>query len=77
MLERTVLFGTILENVKAAYVDRDVDVDKLFQTGVNAMLGPSNSLGMALASMTSAAGRSFTVDQRADGFARSEGARAL
>ena len=39
VLERTVLFGTILENVKAAYVDRDVDVDKLFQTGVNAMLG--------------------------------------
>ena len=39
VLERAVLFGAILENVKGAYVDNDVDIDKLFQTGVNAMLG--------------------------------------
>ena len=36
--ERAILFGTILENVKAAYVDRNVDIDALFQTGVNSML---------------------------------------
>ncbi|KAL1522324.1 hypothetical protein AB1Y20_017316 [Prymnesium parvum] len=38
VLERALLFGAILENVKAAYVDTNVDIDKLFQTGVNAML---------------------------------------
>ena len=38
VLERTLKFGTILENVKAAYVDRNVDLDKLFETGVNSML---------------------------------------
>ena len=38
VLERALLFGAILENVKAAYVDSNVDIDKLFQTGVNSML---------------------------------------
>ena len=38
MLERTLKFGTILENVKAAYVDQNIDIDALFQTGVNSML---------------------------------------
>jgi C-terminal peptidase prc len=38
VLERTLKFGTILENVKAAYVDRDVDLDAIFETGVNSML---------------------------------------
>ena len=38
VLERTLKFGTILENVKAAYVDQNIDIDALFQTGVNSML---------------------------------------
>ncbi len=38
VLQRAVVFGTILEDVKAAYVDADVDIDKLFSTGVNSML---------------------------------------
>lgn len=38
VLERTLVFGTILENVRDAYVDAGVDLDQLFQTGVNSML---------------------------------------
>ncbi|MGB1601323.1 MAG: polyketide synthase, partial [Promethearchaeia archaeon] len=41
--------------------------------GVNMMLLPSTSLGLALAGMTSPTGRSHTFDYRADGFARGEG----
>lgn len=38
VLERAMLFGTILDNVKAAYVDDNIDITQLFETGVNAML---------------------------------------
>ena len=38
VLERALLFGTILDNVKAAYVDGNIDIEELFETGVNAML---------------------------------------
>jgi len=38
VLERALLFGTILDNVKAAYVDGNIDIEQLFETGVNAML---------------------------------------
>ena len=31
MLERAILFGAILEDVNDAYVERGVDIDKLFQ----------------------------------------------
>lgn len=38
VVDRTFLFGSILENVRESYVEDNVDVDRLFQTGVNAML---------------------------------------
>jgi len=38
VLERAILFGAILEDVNDAYVEQEVDIDRLFQTGVNAML---------------------------------------
>jgi hypothetical protein len=39
VLERALLFGAILGDVKEAYVDRQaVDLDELFDAGVNAML---------------------------------------
>lgn len=39
VLERALLFGAILGDVKEAYVDgQAVDLDELFDTGVNAML---------------------------------------
>ena len=38
VLERTLQFGTILENVMTGYVDQNVDLNKLFETGVNSML---------------------------------------
>jgi 3-oxoacyl-(acyl-carrier-protein) synthase/acyl carrier protein len=41
--------------------------------GVNLMLLQSSSVGMAIAGMTSIAGRCHTFDRRADGFARGEG----
>ena len=41
--------------------------------GVNLMLVQSSSVGMAIAGMTSVAGRCHTLDNRADGFARGEG----
>ena len=41
--------------------------------GVNLILLPATSLGLAAAGMTSARGRSHTFDSRADGFARGEG----
>ena len=40
--------------------------------GVNLILLPSSSLGIAAAGMSSARGRSHTFDRRADGFARGE-----
>ena len=45
--------------------------------GVNMMLHPSTSLGLASAGMTSPHGRSFTFDKRADGFVRAEGCSAM
>ena len=44
--------------------------------GVNLMLLQASSVGMAIAGMTSVAGRCHTFDRRADGFARSEGLSA-
>ena len=41
--------------------------------GVNLMLLPASSVGMAIAGMTSVAGRCHTFDSRADGFCRGEG----
>ena len=41
--------------------------------GVNLMLSQANSIVMAVAGMTSVAGRCHTFDERADGFARGEG----
>jgi len=38
VIERAILFGAILGDVQSAYVEKGVDVDRLFQTGVNAML---------------------------------------
>ena len=38
VLERTLQFGTILDNVMSGYVDKDLDLNKLFETGVNSML---------------------------------------
>ena len=38
VLERTLQFGTILDDVMSGYVDRDLDLNKLFYTGVNSML---------------------------------------
>ena len=38
VLERTLQFGTILESVMSGYVDKNVDLNQLFETGVNAML---------------------------------------
>merc|ERR1711965_1175790 len=45
--------------------------------GVNLMLLQSSSVGMAIAGMTSAAGRCHTFDRRADGFCRGEGCSAV
>uniref|UniRef100_A0A7S3SMR5 MoaB/Mog domain-containing protein n=1 Tax=Emiliania huxleyi TaxID=2903 RepID=A0A7S3SMR5_EMIHU len=40
VLERALLFGAILGDVQDGYVDRQaIDLDELFETGVNAMLG--------------------------------------
>ena len=44
--------------------------------GINLMLLQSSSVGMAIAGMTSIAGRCHTFDRRADGFARAEGCSA-
>ena len=38
LVERTALFGVILDNVRQTYIDGNVDIEKLFDTGVNAML---------------------------------------
>ena len=38
VLERAITFGTILEDVKGAYVDQNIDLDVLFERGVNSML---------------------------------------
>jgi len=38
VLERAIQFGTIFENIKDAYVDKNVDLDLLFEKGVNSML---------------------------------------
>ena len=45
--------------------------------GVNLMLLQESSIGMAIAGMTSVAGRCHTFDIRADGFARGEGCGAM
>ena len=45
--------------------------------GVNLMLHPCTSAGLAAAGMLSLSGRSHTFDARADGFARGEGCVAL
>ena len=45
-------------------------------SGVNLMLLPSTSMGMAIAGMTSVLGRCHTFDSRADGFVRGEGCSA-
>lgn len=39
VVQRALLFGNILDSIREAYVEDNVDVDQLFQTGVNAMLG--------------------------------------
>eukprot|EP00966_Prymnesium_polylepis_P295192 6817057-Prymnesium_polylepis.1 len=44
--------------------------------GVNVMLVPTTNLMLAVGGMTSATGRSYTFDKRADGFARGEGCGA-
>ena len=38
VVQRALLFGSILDSVRQGYVEDNVDVDRLFQTGVNAML---------------------------------------
>ena len=45
--------------------------------GVNLMLLQASSIGMAIAGMTSVAGRCHTFDRRADGFCRGEGCSAV
>ena len=45
--------------------------------GINLMLLQASSVGMAVAGMTSVAGRCHTFDRRADGFCRGEGCSAV
>ena len=47
--------------------------DDYVAVGVNLMLAPQTSAGLAFAQMTSPTGRSYTFDKRADGFLRGEG----
>ena len=37
-MQRALLYGDILDSIRESYVEDNVDVDQLFQTGVNAML---------------------------------------
>jgi len=37
-VQRALLYGDILDSIRESYVEDNVDVDQLFQTGVNAML---------------------------------------
>jgi thioesterase domain-containing protein len=56
---------------------RDNECDTHVAAGVNLMLLPSTSFGLALAEMTSPLGRSHTFDRRADGFVRGEAIGAV
>ena len=38
VVQRALLYGDILDSIRESYVEDNVDVDQLFQTGVNAML---------------------------------------
>ena len=53
------------------------ECDVHLAAGVNLMLLQASSVGMAIAGMTSVAGRCHTFDGRADGFARGEGASGV
>ena len=56
---------------------RGGECDAHLVAGVNLMLHPSTSAGLAVAGMLSPTGRSHTFDHRADGFARGEGCAGL
>ena len=64
-----------LNSAAKAVCTRECEVH--LAAGVNLILLPSSSLGIAAAGMSSARGRSHTFDRRADGFARGEGCCAV
>ena len=61
----------------AVHSVRSGESDEHLAAGVNLMLLQSTSLSIAIAGMTSVAGRCHAFDRRADGFARGEGCGAL
>jgi carboxyl-terminal processing protease len=77
VLERTLIFGEILEDVKDTYFDKDVDIDKLFETGANAMLNsldpfssyenPSEAEDMAIRTTGSYGGVGLTIGREKPG----------
>ena len=73
----TACSASLVAGHSAARALRHTECSAHLAAGVNLMLLQASSIGMAVAGMTSVAGRCHTFDRRADGFCRGEGCSAV
>ena len=73
----TACSASLVAGHSAARALQHAECDTHLAAGVNLMLLQSSSIGLAIAGMTSVAGRCHTFDSRADGFCRGEGCSAV